>query len=256
MARSKNYRSSEAQGTNASPLPVLALLLGSYQTRIMLTLAASLLIVTTVLHLPFNVPLYRIGWGQIGATDQPRLEVVDINTKSTEREPSGAIITTFGINDEIVEEDDGDDALQGDADDNEAEPLPSPATLPPIKKLEIRQAVLDYADEQPDIQGGLGAYYIHIEYPQKAIDKGIEGRLVLSFIVEPDGTPSNIRVLKPLHPLCDSSAVGALRKTRFIPGRQNGETVRVRMQLPVRFTIIDQGTSSDSTNAKSVSSGL
>ena len=69
----------------------------------------------------------------------------------------------------------------------------------------------------------------------EGIDQGIEGRLVLAFVVEPTGRPSDIEVLHSLHPLCDSAAVDALRKTRFIPGKQNGRVVRVRMRLPVRF---------------------
>ena len=72
--------------------------------------------------------------------------------------------------------------------------------------------------------------------------------VVLAFVVELDGSLSELEVLQSLHPLCDSAAVNALRKTRFIPGRQNGRVVRVRMRLPVRFRLVDPEPT-DSTTA-------
>lgn len=106
-------------------------------------------------------------------------------------------------------------------------------------KLTAQEAALDYAEQMPDIVGGVGAFYINIIYPEEAARQGIEGRLLLQFTVETDGRPTNIQVLKPLHPLCDSAAVRALRETSFIPGKQNGVRVRVNMRLPVRFQLID-----------------
>lgn len=108
------------------------------------------------------------------------------------------------------------------------------ADVPHLNRLET-----DFAEITPQVVGGLGAFYIHIEYPREAQLAGIEGQLLLSFIVETDGTPSNIRVEDSLHPLCDSAAVRALRATRFVPVRQNGTYARIRMRLPVRFKLLD-----------------
>ncbi|MCY3628956.1 MAG: energy transducer TonB [Bacteroidota bacterium] len=107
--------------------------------------------------------------------------------------------------------------------------------------------VLNYAEIMPQIQGGLGAYYILIDYPQEAIVQEIEGKVTLTFTVNPDGTVSNILVSHPLHALLDSAAVQALRRTRFIPGRHLGKSARIRMRLPVRFELIDPV---DSTRTK------
>ena len=104
--------------------------------------------------------------------------------------------------------------------------------------------ILEYAEIMPEIPGGIGAYYILIEYPEEAISRGIEGRLSLIFTVNRDGTTSDVLVERSLHALLDSAAVQALRRTRFIPGRHQGETARVRMRLPVRFQLIKP---SDST---------
>jgi len=105
--------------------------------------------------------------------------------------------------------------------------------------------IVDFAELMPEIRGGLAAYYIHIEYPEEAKMLGIEGRLVLAFVVEPDGSTSDIRIVNSLHPLCDSAAVRALRHTSFIPGQHEGQPRRVRMRLPVRFVLVDP----DSSNA-------
>ena len=109
--------------------------------------------------------------------------------------------------------------------------------------------VLEFAEIMPEIEGGLGAYYIQIEYPEEAIYQGIQGSLALTFTVNQDGTTSDILVSSPLHALLDSAAVQALRQTRFIPGRHLGESARIRMRLPVRFQLIN---SVDSTQRGSL----
>jgi protein TonB len=209
----------------------------------MLSLAASLLVIALCFHLPLTLPPDPIGWRSGVYSKEPMLDLVDIDAKPSQ-DGAGVPVTTFGANEEEIEIGE-DESTKAEEPDNETEALPSPSTLPPLEKLNARPA-LEYADKMPDIAGGMGAYYIHIEYPQEAIDEGIEGRMVLAFVVETDGRPSEIEVLRSLHPLCDSSAVRALRKTRFIPGRQGDHLVRVRMRLPVLFRLID-ATPEDST---------
>ncbi len=206
--------------------------LGAYQVRMMLVLVASLTLVALCFHLPLDRALRPIGWQLYPDAARPMLDLVDVKTERTEKAAAGAPITIFGAEEQREEEADEETT-------SEQEDLPAPVAPPKVEKLQVRQAVLDFAEKPPDIVGGLGAYYIHIEYPEEAIAAGIQGRLILTFVVETDGRPSEIAVLQSLHPLCDSSAVQALRKTRFVPGRQNGELVRVRMRLPVQFKLID-----------------
>ncbi|MCY4233841.1 MAG: energy transducer TonB [Bacteroidetes bacterium] len=111
--------------------------------------------------------------------------------------------------------------------------------------------ILDYAETMPEIQGGLRAYYILIDYPEEAVNQGIEGKLSLTFTVNPNGTVTDIIVSEPLHALLDSAAVQALRRTRFIPGQHLGESARIRMRLPVRFELVNPV---DSTLTESLSS--
>ena len=194
----------------------------------MLSLAASLLVIALCFNLPLDVPPDRIGWQIAPHVHQPMLELIDIKEKPPD-EGAGIPITDFGVNEEEIEVGEDETIAEEEAVESEPEALPNPVTAPPLEKLKARP-VLDFAEQMPDIAGGMGAYYIHIEYPEEAIEKGIEGQ---------HQAATDIEVLHPLHPLCDSAAVDALRKTRFIPGKQNGRVVRVRMRLPVRFRLVD-----------------
>jgi protein TonB len=74
-------------------------------------------------------------------------------------------------------------------------------------------------------------------YPQEAIDKGIKGKVFLTFIVEPDGSVSNVTVVQGVHPLIDNEAVKAIESSpAWSPGLQRGQPVRVRFSMYVNFT--------------------
>jgi protein TonB len=73
-------------------------------------------------------------------------------------------------------------------------------------------------------------------YPQAAIDNKIRGTVFLTFIVEKDGTVSNVTILKGVHPLLDDEAVKAISESpKWSPGLQRGQPVRVRFQIPLSF---------------------
>jgi periplasmic protein TonB len=142
--------------------------------------------------------------------------------------------------------------VKGDDGETEEESGAQVEEAGPDRVLPVERLVLAAAETMPEIQGGLGAYYINIVYPQEAVDAGVEGRLVLDFVVEADGRATEVTVYQSLHPACDSSAVQALRKTLFMPGRSKGQAVAVRMRLPVLFQILDVGSNDpDSPSAAS-----
>jgi protein TonB len=73
-------------------------------------------------------------------------------------------------------------------------------------------------------------------YPQAAYDRRIRGTVYLTFIVEKDGTVSNVTVVKGVDPLLDDEAVKAISESpRWTPGLQRGEPVRVRYSIPLNF---------------------
>ena len=73
-------------------------------------------------------------------------------------------------------------------------------------------------------------------YPEAAIENKIRGTVFLTFIVEKDGSVSNVTVLKGVHPLLDDEAVKAISESpKWSPGLQRGQPVRVRFQIPLSF---------------------
>ena len=78
----------------------------------------------------------------------------------------------------------------------------------------------------------------NIKYPRRAKNIGIEGRVYLKFIVDVDGSISDIQVIKGIGAGCDEEAVRVLNMLpKFSPGKQRGMAVKVQMQLPVNFKL-------------------
>ncbi|MDX9727347.1 MAG: energy transducer TonB [Bacteroidales bacterium] len=73
-------------------------------------------------------------------------------------------------------------------------------------------------------------------YPEEAINAKLKGTVFLTFIVEKDGSVSNVTVIKGVHPLLDQEAIKAIAESpKWSPGLQRGQPVRVRFQIPLTF---------------------
>ena len=102
--------------------------------------------------------------------------------------------------------------------------------------------VFDVVEVMPQFPGGQIAMlqYLmkNIKYPEQAMKKGIQGRVAVSFIVEKDGSISNVRPVHSVHSLLDKEAVRVVESMpKWTPGKQNGKPVRVRFNLPVMFKL-------------------
>lgn len=120
------------------------------------------------------------------------------------------------------------------------EPPDPPSQDPPVADPEpayVEPPFLPYAEVMPELIGGLSALQASITYPEFAQRVGIEGRVILKFIVNTDGTVSDVEVTRGIGGGCDEEAVEAIKNARFTPGRQSGRPVRVRFALPVTFRL-------------------
>ena len=109
-------------------------------------------------------------------------------------------------------------------------------------KKAANDKVLEKAEVMPEFPGGEQAMMQfvaeNVKYPQEAIDKEISGRVMVGFVVEKDGSISNVKVAKSLDPLLDKEAVRVVSgMPKWIPGKQNGVTYRVKYTLPVNFRL-------------------
>lgn len=80
----------------------------------------------------------------------------------------------------------------------------------------------------------------NVIYPQKAKEAGIQGTVVVSFIVEIDGSITNIKVERSVHPLLDKEAIRVTKlMPNWYPGRQRGKAVRCKFMMPFKFVLED-----------------
>jgi periplasmic protein TonB len=75
-------------------------------------------------------------------------------------------------------------------------------------------------------------------YPQAAVENKIQGKVYISFVVETDGTVSNVTIVKGVHPLIDAEAIRTIQSSpKWTPGLQRGQAVRVRYIIPLSFSL-------------------
>ncbi|MFO7978625.1 MAG: energy transducer TonB [Bacteroidales bacterium] len=108
---------------------------------------------------------------------------------------------------------------------------------------EIEEDVIfTVVEDQPSFPGGEEArmkYLIdNLRYPQMAREAGIQGTVFVTFVVERDGSVTDVRVLRGIGGGCDEEAVRVVRNMpRWEPGRQRGQAVRVQFNMPIRFVL-------------------
>lgn len=110
-------------------------------------------------------------------------------------------------------------------------------------KVEDEQPVsIAMVEQKPEFPGGEAAMYKwlgdNIVYPSAASEEGVQGRVVVEFVVGKDGSISNVKVVRPRHPALDKEALRVVKAMpNWLPGRNNGQPVKVTYTLPVTFKL-------------------
>jgi len=110
----------------------------------------------------------------------------------------------------------------------------------PPKEEETK--VFDVVEQMPSFPGGPSALFEYlsknIKYPVVAEENGVQGRVIVTFVVEKDGSITDVRVVKSVDPSLDKEAQRVVKSMpRWIPGKQNGSAVRVKYTVPVTFRL-------------------
>ena len=113
---------------------------------------------------------------------------------------------------------------------------------PPAPKPEVSNKVFDVVEEMPSFPGGTGALMSflssNIKYPVVAQENGVQGRVIVGFVVERDGSITDVKVMRSVDPSLDREAQRVVRAMpRWKPGKQNGSAVRVKYTVPVVFRL-------------------
>lgn len=104
------------------------------------------------------------------------------------------------------------------------------------------QNVYDQVEEMPEFPGGMPALIeflqTNIKYPEDAIKQDVGGRVMVMFVVETNGSISNVRVARKVFPSLDKEAVRVVKAMpKWKPGKEKGRPVRVNYTLPVVFSV-------------------
>lgn len=106
----------------------------------------------------------------------------------------------------------------------------------------VEEKVFDVVEQMPQFPGGDAALFeylsTHIKYPTIAEENGVQGRVIVTFVVERDGSITDVKVVKSVDPSLDKEASRVVEgMPKWIPGKQNGSAVRVKYTVPVTFRL-------------------
>lgn len=109
-------------------------------------------------------------------------------------------------------------------------------------EVSVDDEVFVIVEEQAEFPGGLDSMYAYIvknlKYPEAAKEKGIEGRVFVNFIIEKDGSISNVKILRGIGGGCDEAVVEMIKNMpKWKPGKQKGKPVRLQFNLPINFEL-------------------
>ena len=113
---------------------------------------------------------------------------------------------------------------------------------PEPPKHEEENKVFDVVEQMPSFPGGMGALMSwlsqNMKYPTIAAENGVQGRVIVQFVVEKDGSITDVHVAKSVDPSLDKEAARVVKAMpHWIPGKQNGSAVRVKYTVPVTFKL-------------------
>lgn len=102
--------------------------------------------------------------------------------------------------------------------------------------------VYDVVEQMPAFPGGQSALFSWIaknmKYPPVAEENGIQGRVVVTCVIDHDGSVTDVKVVKGVDPSLDKEALRLVKSMpKWEPGRQNGKTVRVKYSIPLSFSL-------------------
>jgi TonB family protein len=111
-----------------------------------------------------------------------------------------------------------------------------------ILEKQLEEEVFTIVEVNPEFNGGMNEMLNflreHIIYPEDAKEIGIEGKVLIQFIVHKDGQLSDFKVIKKVYPSVDREALRVVQKMpKWIPGKNNGKIVSVRVVIPIIFKL-------------------
>lgn len=159
-------------------------------------------------------------------------EVVQTKQVETPPPPPRPPVPIEVPNDEVIE----DDIVELDLEFDMDGPMELPPPPPPAEE-DTEETVFVVVEQPPVLVGGIASVQKRIKYPEMARQAGIEGRVIIQFVVTSEGKIENPEVVRGIGGGCDEAALEALKYAEFKPGYQRGRPVNVKYSLPITFSL-------------------
>ena len=168
-------------------------------------------------------------------------EMVEI-TKQEEQKPQPVEMPKQNTQLEIVQDDVEVEDIEINAEVDQAEVIQEYVPVEVEEEEVVEQEIFKIVEEMPSFPGGeqklMEFVAKNVKYPQIARETGIQGRVFVNFVVEPDGSVSHVSVLRGIGGGCDEEAMRVVKSMpKWKPGKQRGKAVRVQYMLPVNFKL-------------------
>ena len=111
-----------------------------------------------------------------------------------------------------------------------------------VSQKDQKEDPFNVVEDMPAFPGGMEAMsqFIssNIKYPADAKKQKVDGRVLVNFVVEKDGSITEVKVIKPAFPSLDAEAIRVVKAMpKWKPGYQNGQAVRVQFTMPINFSL-------------------
>ena len=111
-----------------------------------------------------------------------------------------------------------------------------------VKENATTEETFMVVEQMPEFPGGMDDLMTflnsNIRYPKSAYDKNVQGRVIVQFVIEKDGTPTEFEIMRSVNPDLDAEALRVMKEMpKWKPGMQRGQVVRVKYTIPVTFRI-------------------
>lgn len=148
--------------------------------------------------------------------------------------PQRPVVPIEVPNDEIIE----DEIIFMSSELDSYEIIGAPPPPPNYDNEEdVEEEVFVIVEQPPVLIGGLVNLQSKINYPKIAIESGVEGRVVVQFVIDKNGNITNPKIVRGIGAGCDEEALRVIKLARFKPGMQRGKPVSVSYTIPINFRL-------------------
>ncbi len=187
----------------------------------------------------YDVQQVDLGERQVETIEEEMVEITQQNKPPPPPAPPAQTTLIHIVTDDVEVEDD----LIIDAEADELTVIETYTPPAVVEEEEVAEAeIFTVVEESPSYPGGDEArirfLQQNIQYPQMARESGIQGTVYVTFVVEKNGSVTDVRVLRGIGGGCDEEAVRVIKAMpKWNPGKQRGKPVRVQFNMPIKFTL-------------------